>query len=184
MGRVALRRRDPILFIGLAFFFREVLLPGPLSLPRRSRRARPSARETRALELAVARPLRRVRAAGLCSRAGNLADDIRSTPMKALDQLTDSEIRALGQFITGCLRIRGTSHWRTRFAECAARGRFVPYVNLADETHLQDLIDRHGESVVCGVRTREVISERTENKGARQDIPVVFPMAKSLRRTT
>ena len=94
--------------------------------------------------------------------------------MRTLNQLSESEICALSQFITGCLRIRGTSHWRTRFAECAARGRFVPYVNLADETHLQDLIDRHGESIVCGLRTREVLKERPDSSLIRTDLPVVF----------
>lgn len=104
--------------------------------------------------------------------------------MKTLDQLSESEVRALSRFIAGCLQIRGTSHWRTRFTECAARGYFVPYVNRADETHLRELIDRHGDSIVCGLRTREVVQERTESAHARTDIPVAFVLKKASQRTT
>ena len=77
--------------------------------------------------------------------------------MKAVDRLTDAQVLALARFIAGCARVRSSARWRTRFAECARRGHFLPYVALSDQQQLIELVRYQGESVVCGLRAIDIL---------------------------
>ena len=94
--------------------------------------------------------------------------------MKTIDRLTDSQVLALARFIEGCARIRSSSRWRTQFAECASRDSFLPFVSLADQGQLRELIHRRSEHVVFCLRTVDVLNEGNEVAQAYGEPPIVI----------
>jgi hypothetical protein len=92
--------------------------------------------------------------------------------MKAIDQLNDSQVLALGRFIAGCARVRRSARWRTQFSECATRNSFVPFSTTADQEQLRLLLRKHDQTVVCRLRTVEIVSAANEVAAAWGESPV------------
>lgn len=82
--------------------------------------------------------------------------------MSALERFSDQEVLALARFILRHAAKSGSLHWRTRFAECARRGWFAPVAERGDESTLTSLYRRHGSVVLCGLRTKEVLTAANE----------------------
>ncbi len=97
--------------------------------------------------------------------------------MKAIDQLSDKHILALARFIAGCARIRTSTRWRSHFAECASRNSFVPFVTSSDQEHLRDLVSRRNATVVCCLRTAEVMQAANQVASEWGESPIVLAAA-------
>lgn len=80
--------------------------------------------------------------------------------MAKINTLSTAETLALAHFIEACFRIRGSTHWRTEFCECARRNRFRPYATVDDAQRLRALVEQRGSLVVCQLKTSEVLRGR------------------------
>ncbi len=95
--------------------------------------------------------------------------------MKPLDRLTDAQVLALARFIAACARLRASTRWRTHFADCAARNHFLPFATLSDQQHLRELIHCRGDTIVCRLRTIEIIDEGNAVAREWNEPPVQLP---------
>lgn len=77
--------------------------------------------------------------------------------MATIDALTGAQCLALARFIETCLRRTGSTHWRTKFYECASRGQFSRYATAEDAAHLTRLAQELGPLVVCQFTTANVL---------------------------
>lgn len=73
--------------------------------------------------------------------------------MPTIDSLTSSQLLALVHFIEACLRLRGSSNWRTIFYDCVRRGHFFPFARTDEAECLRQLLDDFGPLVVCQLKT-------------------------------
>jgi hypothetical protein len=101
--------------------------------------------------------------------------------MKAIDRLSDSHVLALGRFISGCARVAASTHWRTRFNECARRNHFLPYVTLQEQEHLRAMLQRHDRVIVCGLSTADVMkaANQVATEWGESPVTVELPRAQS-----
>ena len=77
--------------------------------------------------------------------------------MPTVNSLTDSQILALTRFVEGCLRLRGSTQWRTIFCDCALRGHFSPFLRPEDAKCLRQLLENFGPVVVCQFKTSDLL---------------------------
>jgi hypothetical protein len=95
--------------------------------------------------------------------------------MRILDRLSDDEVLALGKFIVACAQTGSSSRWRTRFADCAARERFSPPAHSGEEQTLKSICARHGRTIVCVLRTTDVMVAANQVSLAYGKGPLEFP---------
>lgn len=76
--------------------------------------------------------------------------------MPTVNSLTSSQLLALVRFIEACLRLRGSTQWRTIFYDCARRGHFSPFVRVEEAACLRELLENFGPLVVCLFKTSDV----------------------------
>lgn len=106
-----------------------------------------------------------------------IGQSIRDIVMKSIDQVSDQHRLALGRFIVGCARVKSSTLWRAHFARCAQQGGFSPYVASEDEQHLRELLKRHGQGLIVGLNTAQIM--RAANEVAKEwDLsPLVLELA-------
>ena len=99
--------------------------------------------------------------------------------MKTIDQVSDQHILTLGRFIIGCARVKSSTQWRRHFARCAQQGGFLPYVTSEDDQHLRELLKRHGQGLIVGLNTAQILCAANEVAREWGLSPIVLEVAKT-----